>query len=119
MAPTRRGTTLTIDAADVTGAVVGIIARNYGNGALSITTTGTVTGTSGVGIYALNEGAPGTNLTIIAAVVTGGDYGIHAMQFSTGELSITAIGTVTATGGLGNGIYARNTASPWRSGWRM
>jgi hypothetical protein len=41
---------------DVTSAVEGIIARNYGSGALSVTANGDVEGTSNVGIYARNSG---------------------------------------------------------------
>jgi hypothetical protein len=46
---------LTINAATVTGHTDGINAKNFGNGALSITATGTVTGTTGTGIYAYKQ----------------------------------------------------------------
>ena len=42
------GTSLTINAATTTGATDGIDAYNIGSGALSITTTGTTTGTIGI-----------------------------------------------------------------------
>ncbi|WP_292632698.1 autotransporter [Mesorhizobium sp.] len=86
----------------ITGAADGINAGNDGSGALSITATGAVTGTSGYGIYANNSG--GTDLTIEAANVSGGTSGIHAELYGTGALSITATGTVTGT--AGDGIYA-------------
>ena len=63
---------------DVNGAGDGIAARNFGNGALSITATGTVTGTDNIGIFARNNG---TDLTIDAvdvsgeAGITGRNYG--------------------------------------------
>ncbi|MER8752804.1 hypothetical protein NKH57_26770, partial [Mesorhizobium sp. M1050] len=97
------GTDLTIVAGSVNGASDGITAQNNGIGALSITTTGTVTGTSRYGIYASNSG--GTDLTIEAADVSGGTSGIHAEHYGTGALSITATGMVTGT--AGDGIYAR------------
>ncbi|MER8447153.1 autotransporter [Mesorhizobium sp. M1066] len=86
----------------ITGAADGINAGNDGSGALSITATGAVTGTSGYGIYANNSG--GTDLTIKADNVSGGISGIHAENYGTGALSITATGTVTGT--VGDGIYA-------------
>ena len=45
-----RGTDLTIAAADVTGDDYGIVARNYGSGALTVTATGAVSGRTGAGI---------------------------------------------------------------------
>lgn len=100
------GTTdLTINAAaDVSGGDNGIFAGHSGTGALSITATGTVTGTGGNGIYARNNA--GTDLTINAADVSGGDEGIDARQFGAGALAITTTGTVTGTGD--NGIRAVN-----------
>ena len=79
----------------ITGAVDGINAYNYGDGALSITTTGTTTGTSGDGIYAYNDGNGG--LTINAATTTGGNDGIDAYNNGSGALSITTTGTTTGT----------------------
>ncbi|MBL4622528.1 MAG: hypothetical protein JKY89_09025, partial [Immundisolibacteraceae bacterium] len=64
---------LTINAAAVSGAKYGVNARNIGSGALTITTSGAVTGTNDDGIYARNAG---TDLTINAASVTGGIRGI-------------------------------------------
>ena len=61
---------LTITAAGVTGGSAGINAQNYGTGALSITATGTVSGTSREGIFAYNSSS-GTSLTINAADATG------------------------------------------------
>jgi uncharacterized protein with beta-barrel porin domain len=115
-------TNLTISTAAVTGSYNGIFARNSGSGALSITSTGTVTGTSSTGIYASNSigesgyngrpyGIP-TDLTISTAAVTGGNTGIFARNFGTGALSITSTGTVTGTSNIG--IYALN-GSNYRS----
>ena len=85
---------------DASGAADGITARNYGIGALSITTTGTVTGTNDFGIFARNN-LGGTDLTIEAADVSGGLDGILTRQYGTGALSITATGTMTGTSGTG------------------
>ena len=87
----------------IAGANIGINANNYGSAALSITTTGTVTGTNGTGVYARNYG---TDLTIQAAAVTSGGAGIRAYNFGTGALSITSTGTVGAT--TGKGVYAKS-----------
>jgi hypothetical protein len=50
------GGDLTVSVADFTGGTRGVYARNFSGGALSITSTGTVTGTASLGIYAHNEG---------------------------------------------------------------
>ncbi|WP_296644852.1 beta strand repeat-containing protein, partial [Roseinatronobacter sp.] len=73
------GTDLTIDAkGDVSGLGPGISAYNLGEGALSITTLGTVTGDNGQGIRASNSNA-GTELTIDAKDdVSGRGPGISA-----------------------------------------
>ena len=101
------GTDLTIAAYNVSGGNYGIFASNFGSGALSITTTGTVTGTNSAGIFAGNDtGSNATDLTIVAANVSGGTDGIFAANDGSGVLSITTTGAVT--GGSGNGIYALN-----------
>lgn len=101
---TATGTDLTIAAASVSGGYDGIEAISFGTGALSITATDDVTGTTGKGIYANVYGNSGTDLTISAASVTGGTKGIEAISFGSGEVEITATGAVTGTGG--DGIYA-------------
>ena len=80
---------------------------NFGTGALSITATGTVTGTSGTGISATNEG---TALTIVAAGVTGGTTGIYANNDGTGALTITTSGAVEGTSGAGIDATNEGTA---------
>jgi fibronectin-binding autotransporter adhesin len=99
-------TDLTINATDVSGLGYGISADNNGSGALSITTTGTVTGTNDGGIYALT-GSYSTDLTIEAADVSGGEDGIYISHRGAGSVTITATGTVTGTGSSdGYGIQA-------------
>ncbi len=102
-------TNLAITTAGVTGGTNGIYAQNFGHGAISITTTGTVTGTSTFGIFAYNsfQGAA-TDLSITAANVIGGQEGIHAANFGSGALSITATGTVT--GNSSDGIHTYNSS---------
>ena len=89
------------NASVITGAIVGINARNLLSGALSITASGAVTG----GFYGIRASNFFTNLTISAADVSGGTYGIVAYNFGSGALSITASGAVT--GGF-YGIRASN-----------
>ena len=98
-------TDLTITAKDVSGNSSGINATNQGSGALTITTTGTVTGNNYYGILARN-GYAGTDLTITAKDVSGNYDGINATNQGSGALTITTTGTVT--GKSYDGIYARN-----------
>jgi len=96
------------NASPITGQTIGIDIRNTEGGALSLTTTGTVTGRDNFGIQAQNlagEGRP-TSLTLSTAAVSGGSSGIRATNYGTGALSITATGTVTGTND--RGIFARN-----------
>ncbi len=100
-------TYLIIDAkAMVKGGWSGIYGRNEGTGVLSITSTGTVEGTSRNGIYARNNNTTSTDLTINTAAVTGGRYGIWARNEGAGVLSITSTGAVEGTSRYG--IYAHN-----------
>ena len=93
------GTDLTVSAAAVSGGTYGIKARNFGTGALSVTSTGDVTATTASGIFALND-TSGTDLTVSAAAVSG-TYGIYAGNYGTGALSVTATGAVTGTNDYG------------------
>ena len=95
------GASLTIDAAAAEGGTYCIEAHNQGSGALSVTTTGTVTGTALDGIFANNSAHSGDGLMIETADVTGGRFGIRAKQYGAGALSITASGTVTGTNRVG------------------
>ncbi|MEI6799524.1 MAG: autotransporter domain-containing protein, partial [Pseudomonadota bacterium] len=101
---------LTISAAAVSGGINGISAYDlYGTGALTITATGDVTGTSGKGIYAKAYGYTGTDLTISAASVSGATTGIYAKNYGSGVLAITATDAVIGTSG--QGIYAYGKGS--------
>lgn len=88
----------------ITGSTYGVYSVNYGSGALSITSSGTVTGTTQIGVYARNTNT-GTALTIETAAVTGGDDGIQANNRGSGALSVAATGQVM---GGGHGISAYN-----------
>jgi autotransporter family porin len=97
------GGNLTVNTATVSGGRYGIYAKNYGSGALSITATGTVTGSGAYGVSADNHG---TSLTINVGSVTGAVTGIGAGNFfGRGLLSITSTGTVR--GNSAYGIAAR------------
>ena len=52
------GGNLTVNTATVSGGRYGIYAKNYGSGALSITATGTVTGSGAYGVSADNHALP-------------------------------------------------------------
>ena len=95
------GTDLTITATDVSGSDRGIDARNYGTGALSVTSTGTVTGSNFDGINVLNYYASIGNVNIDVAEVTGGTWGIFARNYGAGSIYITSSGDVTGTTAAG------------------
>jgi outer membrane autotransporter protein len=102
------GGNLVINTAAVSGGDNGILAYNAalggGAGSLSITATGTVTGSRYDGINASNYGSG--SLTIDVADVSGNIDGIHALNKNGGALSIAASGTVE--GKTGAGISASN-----------
>ena len=95
------GADLSISATDVFGNRNGITARHYGDGALDVTTTGSVTGATGVGIRAYNL-ISGSDITVSAASVTGGIDAIQVDNKGSGDLLVTVTGTVS--GGTGAGI---------------
>ena len=99
----------------ITGATDGINARNKGSGALSITTSGTVTGAgaSGKGIYARNYGSDTLSIITTGAVTaTGPDgRGINAINSGTGGLSISSTSPVSGTGSTSKGIFASNSST--------
>ena len=86
----------------------GIIARNYGAGTLSVSSTGNVVGTNGLGIGAYSYGS---GLAISAANTTGAEYGIGAAHFGTGSLTVTSTGTAVGTAGPGIGAFTAPTAT--------
>ena len=89
----------------ITGGNTGIYARNFGNGATTITTAG-VRGTATYGIYAF-AATNTTNMTIdtTAGDVYGGAYGIVASHAGSGYLSITT-GYVNGVSGIGIDVLA-------------
>jgi outer membrane autotransporter protein len=91
---------LTLQSVTATGGYSGIDARNFGSGALSISTSGEVTGRSRSGVVAANFG---TDLILNAETVTGESFGISIFQHGEGTLSITTDGVVT--GGSGNAMW--------------
>jgi hypothetical protein len=101
-------TDLTINANSAAGGARGIYATNTGNGTLSVTSSGTVTGGTHSGIKAFSANTASTTLEINSSAssnVTGGLHGIYAVHNGTGTLSVTALGDVT--GGTGAGISTR------------
>ncbi|WCM21719.1 hypothetical protein NDK50_09820 [Paraburkholderia bryophila] len=103
-----RGTGLTISSAGAVGGLDGIQARNFGTGALSVTASGPVTGSSRYGVFATNAG---TSLSVTTGAATGGINGIHAVNNGTGGTTITSSGDVTGTSGAGVYATAGNTTS--------
>ena len=102
---------VTVNAASVSGADIGVSAYSAG-GVTSVTTTGDVSGITGYGIIANNY--LGTGLTVNAAAVNGGHDGIAAFNSGNGAARITATGAVTGMDGYGvltvNGDVVMNPA---------
>jgi autotransporter family porin len=102
---------MTIQTASVSGGTWGIYGKNFGSGALSITSTGTVSGAGSEGINAYNRSGvngSGQALIISAASVTGELDGIEARNSGAGSLTITTAGSGTVSSPVGSGIYATN-----------
>lgn len=94
-------TTLTVDAATVSGGVNGIFAQNLGYGVTAVTASGPVVGSTGMGLYAYADQA----VTVNATSVSGGTDGIRAISDGSGVTNVTA--TDIVSGGSGTGIFAR------------
>ncbi len=101
------GTTVTdANTSTISGAANGLLVRNLGTGALSVTTTGVVTGVTNVGLYGRNANT-GNGLTISAGGnVSGGTAGVFGFNYGAGAVNVTTLGTVT--GGTLNGIWVTN-----------
>ncbi|MEL7280803.1 MAG: hypothetical protein AAGK79_10620 [Pseudomonadota bacterium] len=84
----------------------GILASNQGSGALTVTSTGTVTGTGSTGIYAVQGTNALGDLSVSVADVQSSETGIVAINNGSGSTLITATGTVSSGQ---NGIVADNT----------
>ncbi|MDM3870001.1 autotransporter domain-containing protein [Porticoccus sp. W117] len=84
----------------IRGAANGIDATNNGSGALTITTTGQVSGLNGIAISALGN-ASSSDLILNVNSVIGGTVGIDASHRGTGQLTITATGELVGLNGGG------------------
>jgi outer membrane autotransporter protein len=108
------GSDLSIAVTAVTGGINGIYAIQAGNGALSITNSATVTGTSGYGIFAFNS-STGTHLNLTTAGdVSGGYDGIQVVHNGSGLLTVTTEGVVS--GGTGNALWLDRSVNDAASG---
>ncbi|WP_197431088.1 autotransporter outer membrane beta-barrel domain-containing protein [Aliiruegeria sabulilitoris] len=90
-------TDMTISAANVTGGDTGIYAIHHGSGALSVTTTGQVSGTADDGIHVENSGS-GATVIATSGPVSGGDDGIEARHTGSGYGIYYYGGMAQATG---------------------
>lgn len=104
-------TDLTITAQGaVSGGDSAITARNHGSGALSITSSGVLTGIDSYGLF-LRNSPNGTDLTVNAAGVSGGVMGIYAIQQGSGDVSVTTSGPVTGISSIGMVVLGRSYSS--------
>ena len=88
------GTDLTIQAANVTGGLAGIITFNGGTGNTSVTSTGLVQGEQ-AGVYALSIGNGDAVLNLTDVTATEG-IGIAALSPGGGSIGVTVTGAVQA-----------------------
>jgi outer membrane autotransporter protein len=102
-------TGLTIEANNVTGGDVGVLASNEGLGATHIEASGLVAGGNS-GILGSN-GTNATDLTILAVDATGGQRGILAINQGFGATSVTSTGRAVSTAVGGVGILVVNDAN--------
>ena len=89
----------------MSGATDGIFARNYGNGALTVTANGNVTGTGSNGIYASSNG--GAIAITVAATGTVTSANAFAIETVGGPATVTVAGTVAGSmqiGGAGSSL---------------
>lgn len=107
------GGKLTITSGNITGTSNGIYATNSGNGSTDITSTGTVTATSGNGIF-VNNGNNTNKLNINTNVISGTDNGIYATNNGTGETRIVNQALVTADKNTGISVTNTNQAKGLR-----
>ncbi|MES0828466.1 autotransporter outer membrane beta-barrel domain-containing protein [Ruegeria sp. SCP11] len=99
------GTDLSITASGTVTGTAGLVAVNRGSGALTISTSD-VTGSNGNGVTALNEN--GTDLSVTSTgTIIAGVKGIYARNQGSGALTIEAANV----GGTRYGIHARNSGS--------
>ncbi|MEM7444375.1 MAG: autotransporter outer membrane beta-barrel domain-containing protein [Pseudomonadota bacterium] len=89
----------------VYGTQVGMLAKNYGGGSITVFANETVGSPEGVGVLAINGGGT-TSLKITTVDVCAFESGVVGLNNGTGDLTITTSGDVS--GGNGSGIDARN-----------
>ena len=110
------GTYLTIGAGNVSGYYRGIDARNYGSGALSITTTGAVSGGNNSGIYALNKSAEAASTTTVTiedgSSVRGGVAGVTLATGTDRAASLANAGTISNLAATPTSLAISTTGGP-------
>lgn len=102
---------------DATGATKSITLNNSGVGAVSLTSTGTITASGQLGVsnsaqHAItiaNDASTGTNVSVSANIVSGFISGINATNSGSGTVSIRVSGAVTGTNG--SAIYGTNSGT--------
>lgn len=100
---------MTVAATNVSGARYGVYATNLATGAISVTTTGAVSGGSNTGVVVKNTAATGGALSVNTAGVTGAVFGILAQNAGLGATSVTS--TALVTGGSASGVTVTNVAN--------
>ncbi len=101
-----------VTANTVTGSNDGIVAETLGTGAVSVTASDAVEGTTGTGITAtITNGANASDITVTAAATTGAVDGINATTDGTGGVSVTATDAVEGAANTGIVATITNTAN--------
>ena len=106
------GTDLTIAAAAVSGGTYGIFARNFGSGALSVTATGAILGGTGAGIRTQSKAGGAVVINLSSTSSVSATSGV-AIVDGAGDAVVTIDAGAEVTGGitLGDGNDTLNIAS--------
>lgn len=99
-------TDLTINTARVSGGTNGIAVDNSGTGVTRLTSTGLVSGTTGIGIQLAAEG---TDILVDVIDVQGAATGIEVDHAGTGFTRVSATGTVNGLDGDGIDVATSDT----------
>ena len=108
---TETGTLTVAAGGSVTGEEQGIEIEGESDGDISVVAAGAITGSSGDGIYVMQSGAGAVSITT-TSTVSGGEDGIDLRKHGTGNVTVRAAGTVTAAASSDDdGIYVYKNGS--------
>ena len=102
---------LSVSASSVTGQTNGIVAMHTGTGAITVNTTGAISGTTEYGLNVSN-GANGRNITVSAtSTVNGAKGGILVANTGVGNVEVNTSNTVSSSAAGTHGISVNHTGT--------